>query len=91
LVGNLIVEGGGDPFFVWEEAIAVGQALNRLGIRQVTQDLVLTGQFNMNFLPDPQDPERFPKNYAGELLKIALDAGQWTPPVEKIFADAAPT
>ncbi|MEM9772776.1 MAG: D-alanyl-D-alanine carboxypeptidase [Cyanobacteria bacterium P01_D01_bin.73] len=91
LVGNLIVEGGGDPFFVWEEAIAVGQALNRMGIREVTKDLVLTGRFNMNFLPDPQDPERFPDNYAGELLKVAFDADRWTPPVEKFFQDAADT
>ncbi|MEM6502549.1 MAG: D-alanyl-D-alanine carboxypeptidase [Cyanobacteria bacterium P01_C01_bin.89] len=91
LVGNLIVEGGGDPFFVWEEAIAVGQALNQLGIREVTQDLVLTGQFNMNFLPDPQDPDRFPDNYAGELLKVAFDADKWTPPVEKFFKDASDT
>ena len=85
LMGNLIVQGGGDPFFVWETAIAVGQELNALGIREVTGDVVLTGRFNMNFLPDPQDPDRFPPDYAGELLRVALDAERWTPPVEKGF------
>lgn len=85
LVGNLIVQGGGDPFFVWEEVIAVGQELNAMGIREVTGDLVLTGQFNMNFLPDPQEPNRFPPNYAGDQLRLALDADQWTPPVATAF------
>ena len=32
LQGDLIVTGGGDPLFIWEEAIAVGNALNRMGI-----------------------------------------------------------
>ena len=35
LQGDLVVSGGGDPLFVWEEAIAVGNALNQMGIDQI--------------------------------------------------------
>lgn len=34
--GDLIIQGGGDPLFVWEQAFAVGNALNKLGIAKVT-------------------------------------------------------
>lgn len=36
LYGDLVIRGGGDPFFVWEEAIALGNSLNQLGIKRVT-------------------------------------------------------
>ena len=35
LVGDLIVTGGGDPLFVWEDAIALAQSLNRLDRKSV--------------------------------------------------------
>jgi len=52
LQGDLLVEGGGDPLFVWEDAIALGHALNQLGIRRVAGNLVVTGNFWMNFSTD---------------------------------------
>ncbi|HEY9640871.1 MAG TPA: D-alanyl-D-alanine carboxypeptidase [Coleofasciculaceae cyanobacterium] len=70
LNGNLIVQGGGDPLFVWEEAIALGNALNQAGIRQVTGDLVITGNFAMNFEPEPLA--------SGSLLKQGLDSSLWS-------------
>jgi serine-type D-Ala-D-Ala carboxypeptidase/endopeptidase (penicillin-binding protein 4) len=70
LKGNLIVQGSGDPFFVWEEAIALGNALNQAGIREVTGDLVMTGNFSMNFEPD--------RIASGSLLRQGLDSSLWT-------------
>ncbi len=68
--GDLIVQGGDDPFFVWEEAIALGNALSRLGIKQVTGDLIVTGRFFMNFETD--------LGKAGTLLKQGLNAKSWS-------------
>lgn len=69
LQGDLVVEGTGNPFFVWEEAIAVGNALNAQGIRQVAGNLVITGPFYMNYKTQPQQ--------AGELFRVALTPSQW--------------
>jgi D-alanyl-D-alanine carboxypeptidase/D-alanyl-D-alanine-endopeptidase (penicillin-binding protein 4) len=69
LRGDLVVEGTGNPFFVWEEAIAVGNALNAQGIRQVTGNLVVVGPFYMNYNTQPQG--------AGELFRVALNPAQW--------------
>lgn len=69
LQGDLVIQGSGDPFFVWEEAIALSQSLNQVGIKRVTGNLVLTGNFAMNYQSNPTQ--------AGELLKQGLDAQQW--------------
>ena len=70
LEGDLVIQGGGDPLLVWEEAIALGNELNRIGITKVTGNLVLTGNFLMNFETKPEK--------AGELLKQALNANSWS-------------
>jgi serine-type D-Ala-D-Ala carboxypeptidase/endopeptidase (penicillin-binding protein 4) len=64
LEGDLIVRGGGDPLFVWEDAIALAQSLNQLGIQRVSGNLSIVDKFHMNYQADPQK--------AGELLKQAL-------------------
>ncbi|MGG6294297.1 D-alanyl-D-alanine carboxypeptidase [Leptolyngbya sp. AN02str] len=69
LTGDLVIEGRGDPLFVWEEAIALGAALNQLGITQVTGDLIITGDFAMNFEANPQR--------SGELLRQGMNANLW--------------
>jgi len=69
LKGDLVVKGGGDPDFLWEDAIAVGNALNEMGIRQVTGNLVVENRFAMNFEFDPQK--------AGEALKLGLNRDLW--------------
>ncbi|MCD8487328.1 MAG: D-alanyl-D-alanine carboxypeptidase [Desertifilum sp.] len=74
LEGDLVVVGGQDPFFVWEEAIAVGNTLNQMGIRQVTGNLVIAGPFYMNFETLPQA--------AGQFLYTALDSQLWSGEVE---------
>jgi serine-type D-Ala-D-Ala carboxypeptidase/endopeptidase (penicillin-binding protein 4) len=75
LQGDLIIQGGSDPLFVWEQAIALGNVLNQFGIRKVTGNLVISGTFAMNFEADPQ--------LAGQFLKQALDARNW--PAEAIY------
>lgn len=67
--GDLVITGGGDPMFVGEEAIAVGNALNKIGIKQVKGNLVITGNFAMNFYSNPA--------VAGQLLKQALNHKSW--------------
>ncbi|MDX2099302.1 MAG: D-alanyl-D-alanine carboxypeptidase [Leptolyngbyaceae cyanobacterium bins.59] len=63
LEGDLLVQGGGDPLFVWQSAFQLGRLLNQRGIRQVQGDLVILGPFAMNFERDPLT--------AGTLLKQA--------------------
>lgn len=70
LNGDLVVTGSGDPIFVWEEAIAVGNALNDIGIRRVTGNLVVSNNFYMNFYPNPA--------VAAEKLKEALNSKRWS-------------
>lgn len=74
LQGDLVIQGNGDPLFVWEEAIALGNQMNQLGIRKVTGNLIITGNFSMNFEPR--------LNQSGELLKQALNADTWSGDVE---------
>jgi D-alanyl-D-alanine carboxypeptidase/D-alanyl-D-alanine-endopeptidase (penicillin-binding protein 4) len=78
LQGNLVIQGGGDPLFVWEEAIALGNALNRIGITRVTGDLVVVGRFMANFQPDSLK--------AGEFLKKALNEKSWNEEIRAEYA-----
>jgi serine-type D-Ala-D-Ala carboxypeptidase/endopeptidase (penicillin-binding protein 4) len=78
LDGDLIIKGGSDPLFVWEEAIELGNALNKLGIRQVKGNLQIIGNFYLNF------KQEVPKN--GELFKLAIDSTAWTPLIQKAYA-----
>ena len=70
LHGDLVVRGGSDPFFVWEDAIILGNTLARAGIRRVEGRLLITGPFYMNFVLEPAT--------AGLLLRQALDAAAWS-------------
>ncbi len=71
LQGDLIVQGAGDPFFVWEDAIAIGNLLHQAGIQQISGQILISGPFYMNFKTDIQA--------AGDLLKVGLNANLWTP------------
>jgi D-alanyl-D-alanine carboxypeptidase/D-alanyl-D-alanine-endopeptidase (penicillin-binding protein 4) len=82
LQGDLVVQGEGDPMFVSEEAIAVGNALNQLGIRQVTGDLIITGSFLMNFEED--------RVKSGNLLKQALNSPEWSADIVAQYAHLRP-
>jgi D-alanyl-D-alanine carboxypeptidase/D-alanyl-D-alanine-endopeptidase (penicillin-binding protein 4) len=78
LNGDLILQGNGNPFFVWEEAIAVANALSQLGIKKVTGNLIVSGRFFMNFNPE--------LDTSGELFKQALNASTWTGEVAEQYA-----
>jgi D-alanyl-D-alanine carboxypeptidase/D-alanyl-D-alanine-endopeptidase (penicillin-binding protein 4) len=53
LAGNLIVAGGNDPFFVYENAFLVLRRLHALGIARVQGALRARGDFIFNWKPDP--------------------------------------
>lgn len=76
LKGDLIIQGGEDPFFVWEEAIALGNTLNQMGIKRVTGDLIITGKFYMNFSRNPVT--------VGNFLKTAINSQTWGAQVQRI-------
>src|SRR5215510_1376796 len=68
---DLIVQGGGDPFFVTEDAMALRQSLQELGLKRVTGKLVISGNFFMNFTTNP--------SLSGKLLKQVL-----SPPPKRV-------
>jgi D-alanyl-D-alanine carboxypeptidase/D-alanyl-D-alanine-endopeptidase (penicillin-binding protein 4) len=78
LKGDLIIEGGGDPFFVWEEAITLGNKLNQLGIKRVQGNLIITGRFAMNFESNPQEAAKF--------VRLAFDSNRWEGEVAEQYA-----
>ncbi len=69
LNGDLVIQGGEDPFFVWEEAIAIGNILNKMEIQRVTGNLIITDKFYMNFESNPQT--------AGNLFQQAIKSQIW--------------
>ncbi len=82
LKGDLVVQGGEDPLFVWEEAIALGNTLNQMGIQKVTGNLIVASNFYMNFKTSPQA--------SGNFLKQALDSKNWPQQVEKQYLTLPP-
>lgn len=70
LKGDLVIQGGQNPFFVWEDAIALGNLLTRQGIRQIDGNLVIQGPFYMNFETKAA--------VVGAALRQGLDSAQWT-------------
>ena len=71
LRGDLIVQGSGDPFFVTEDALALRQSLQGLGLKRVTGRLIISGNFFMNFTTNPM--------LSGQLLKQVL-----FPPLKRV-------
>jgi len=80
--GDLVIRGGGDPMMVWEEAFAIAAALQAMGITQVTGNLVIMGNFLMNFEPKPDK--------AGALFKQALDSRNWSAMAAEQFKNMPP-
>ncbi len=82
ITGNLVIEGGNDPLFVWEEAIALANTLQQMGIRQVTGDLIIAGNFTMNFETNSAK--------SGLLLKQAFNAANWDYAAQIAYQNMAP-
>ncbi|BAZ44179.1 peptidase S13, D-Ala-D-Ala carboxypeptidase C [Chondrocystis sp. NIES-4102] len=66
--GDLIILGSGDPFFVWEEAIALGNSLESLGIKKIQGNLLINRQFYMNYQEQA---------VVGKLFKEAINRQLW--------------
>jgi len=77
LQGDLVIQGSGDPLFIWEEAIALGRSLNAMGINRVSGNLVIAGSFAMNYQSNPI--------LAGQMLKQGLNAQLWPPSVTEQY------
>lgn len=82
LQGDLVIQGGADPFFIWEEAITLGNLLNQMGIQQVAGNLIITGKFYMNFESDPFK--------SGTLLKQGLNAQLWNAEAQNQYQTLSP-
>lgn len=82
LKGDLIVEGAEDPFFVSEEAIALGNILNQVGIKRVTGNLVIVGKFYMNFKDDPLT--------TGNFIKQSFNSQIWSAEVKTAHQSLPP-
>ncbi|MGK7891845.1 MAG: D-alanyl-D-alanine carboxypeptidase [Leptolyngbyaceae cyanobacterium] len=82
LEGDLVIQGGGDPLYVWEEAIALANTLQQLGIQQVAGDLLIAGHFSMNYKDNPIE--------SGTLLKQAFNANLWPPEAEQQYLTLPP-
>ena len=65
IIGNLYVVGN-DPSFNYEHAVAVAAALNKMGVRQVSGDLIVSANFTLGYTPSALR--------AGNLLNNTLDA-----------------
>jgi serine-type D-Ala-D-Ala carboxypeptidase/endopeptidase (penicillin-binding protein 4) len=85
ITGDLVVTGR-DPSFHDEHAVAVAREMNRLGIRTVTGDLIVSPGFTMNFSPtarrsgerfyDTLDATRRPESAARAWAESRLLAGE---------------
>jgi serine-type D-Ala-D-Ala carboxypeptidase/endopeptidase (penicillin-binding protein 4) len=73
LHGDLLVEGGGDPAFVDEDALLVADRLHELGISRVTGDLRLRGRLTFDWQSD-EDGARLRRALAGTISPGALAA-----------------
>jgi serine-type D-Ala-D-Ala carboxypeptidase/endopeptidase (penicillin-binding protein 4) len=67
LNGNIYVSGR-DPMFNFENGVAIADALNKLGIRSVTGDLVVTDRFVMSYSESA--------HRSGQTLLSTLDTGK---------------
>jgi D-alanyl-D-alanine carboxypeptidase (penicillin-binding protein 4) len=67
LTGNVYVSGR-DPIFGFEHGVRLANELNRLGVRNVTGDLVVTDNFTMNYNGSALR--------SGQMLAAAMDSGK---------------
>ncbi|NJL64336.1 MAG: D-alanyl-D-alanine carboxypeptidase [Methylacidiphilales bacterium] len=70
LQGDLVITATGDPLFVVQEAIAIANSLDKMGIKEVKGNLVVVGDFAMNFQRNPA--------LAGEFFKQTLNSAAWS-------------
>lgn len=74
--GNLYISGR-DPVFGFEHAVAIAQELNRMGVRTVQGDLVVTDNFAMNYTTSPTT--------SGRVLFATLDAAKRSASANRVW------
>lgn len=81
LVGDLVIRGGDDPDFQWENAFLVARELNRLGLRRVEGRVLVQGRFWFGWEHGVErrvtDPTRLAEKMGRRLLRV-LDPVRWT-------------
>jgi D-alanyl-D-alanine carboxypeptidase/D-alanyl-D-alanine-endopeptidase (penicillin-binding protein 4) len=80
LEGDLVVTGGGDPDFQWENAYLVARELNRLGLRRVEGQVRIRGRFWFGWEHGVETRLLEPKERGesmGRRLIAALDPRRW--------------
>ncbi|NJN60992.1 MAG: D-alanyl-D-alanine carboxypeptidase [Coleofasciculaceae cyanobacterium RL_1_1] len=77
LYGQLIVSGDRDPFFVYEEALELGNALQEAGIDRVVGEIVVEGDV---MLEGEDDPET-----VATILRRTWSPENWTPEIESAY------
>jgi D-alanyl-D-alanine carboxypeptidase/D-alanyl-D-alanine-endopeptidase (penicillin-binding protein 4) len=82
LNGDLVIQGSGDPLFVWEEGIVLANRLQALGIQRVTGDILVSGSFTMNFEEDLAD--------SLTALKQVMSASTWSRTAHQAYAALPP-
>lgn len=82
LQGDLVLQWKGDPYFVWEEAIAIANTLQQQGIQRISGNLVILDTFAMNFEADAYR--------SGELFRQAIDMNRWSDEVWWIYSNMPP-
>ena len=76
--GNLYISGR-DPMFGYEHAVAVAEALNRIGIKSVMGDLVVTDNFAMNYTTSPAR--------SSQMLFSTLDASKRSAAATRVWTN----
>lgn len=76
LNGNLYVSGK-DPIFGYQHGVALAQELNRLGIRTVSGDLIVTDNFVMNYSGSPLA--------SAQTLAATMDMSKRNPAATKVW------
>ena len=76
LYGNLYVSGK-DPSFNLEHGVSISNELNRIGIQNITGDLVVTDNFVMNYSANPQR--------AATTLQASMDATKRTAAINRAW------
>ena len=81
LQGDLVIEGGMDLLFMRPQAIALGNQLESMGIRQVSGDLVVLFP-HQRALPEPEK--------LGVILREGMNVGLWSEETQRHYQQHLP-
>lgn len=75
--GNLYISGR-DPVFGFEHAVSIAAELNRIGIRTISGDLIVTDNFAMNYSTSPKSSSQSLFNTLDAAKRSAAATRVWT-------------